>query len=267
MIDQGTYNNLLTTLQTVQAEDQVDIKIPTQSTTGTFKRLTVNQQKKILRSAVDMKLPELKFLLEVNNILTSNLVTECELYVTDRVPVMLQLRAATLGPSLKISTDSEPVTIDLNTHLTKTKRSKLPVKLFKKTISSGSFKVDCEVPTLDLDTKISQDCITAISGKLKTEEDLAESVGEVFVYEVVKYIQSIKFSDTEDKDHTINFTQLNTRQRISVFEKLPMAISALISKYITDVKDFENKFLAVPATREDAETINIDFSPSLFSVE
>jgi hypothetical protein len=209
--------------------------------------------------------------MQINTILIDNQVTSETLHTTDRVPALLELRVATLGSTLVENANSSSSSLDIHSHTKSFKRKKLSSKLFTHTINQGNFTIACEVPTLELDNRINNDCIRAISDKLQSEEGLTESVGEVFVFEIIKYISSVTFNDTEGESHNIIFSQLNTRQKINVFERLPMMVSVGVSDYITKIREFENKFLQIKAKSDDTsaepEVIDIDFSPGLFNVE
>ena len=268
---QGTeYKDLLSVLEDIQDKNTVEIKVPTTGTKCIFKKISVNQQKNILKSAVDMSLPELQFLLQINKILTENQVTDIPLHITDRMAAIIELRVATLGGKIDSSITSSSEDVDITSHIKSFKKIKLPASQLKHTFKHEDFTVTCQVPTLDEDTEINLACLKEIHGSLKTEEGLKESIGEVFVYEIIKYIKTVSFTDSEETPVNIPFDTLSYKQRITIFEKLPMGISMKLSKYITSLRDFDDKFLKIPvddgSSKEDT-TVDIDFTAGFFSLE
>jgi hypothetical protein len=267
MAQNTEYTNLLSALEKHQESDTVDVMIPTTGTRGTFKKINVTQQKGVLKTAIDPHLPELLFVIQVNTILQDNQVTDTELCVTDRVSALLQLRSATLGSKLTSDSTSSSESLDITNHIKKFKKVKLPVRLQSSIIKHDVFNVECNIPTLQTDTEINRACLKIIQDKVKTEDGIKDSVGDIFVYEVIKYIKSISFIDQE-QDQKIPFDTLSVQQRISVFEKLPMGVTAKISKYITSIRDFDDNFLNVStASGEKDDTISIEFNAGLFSLE
>jgi hypothetical protein len=273
MSENTEYRDILSALDDAQTKNTTEIKATTTGSKCTFKKITVNQQKNILKSAVDVNLPELQFLLQVNNILQENQVTDIPLYVTDRTPVMLALRYATLGgevSSANTNIDNETPSIDITNHIKTFSKRKIKTSLAKHTFTTEGFKIDCEVPSLIKDTEINLACLKAIKGKLKTEEGLKDSVGEVFVYEIIKYIDTISISG-EEEPLIVPFGTLPINHKISIFEKLPMSVSILLSKYITRLREHDNNFLMIPpgsiGLDDTKEDIELSFSAGFFSLE
>jgi hypothetical protein len=267
MAKQTDYANLLSALDDHQRADTVSISCPSVKSKSTFKKINVPQQKGILKAAMDPSLPELLFIIQANEILQNNQVTDTTLHVVDRVSALLQLRCATLGNKLASDATSAGEQIDITDHLKKVQKIKIPSQLQSGTFSHDEFKADCYIPTLEEDTAINKACLRIIQDKVKTEDGLKDSVGDIYVYEVVKYIKNISYT-SEEQEQIIPFDTLSVKQKISIFEKLPMGLTVDISKYITSLRKFEDQILNIPGPSGDEDdTIIIDFNASLFSLE
>jgi hypothetical protein len=102
--------------------------------------------------------------------------------------------------------------------------------------------VECVAPSLKKDI-ILNDTFTARVGT-DTNVDLTKTIGDVYVFELVKYIKSVTLASTET-NIKIDFDEENLtgEQMLQVFESLPMDICNKMVDHIEKIKSIENQQL------------------------
>ena len=106
---------------------------------------------------------------------------------------------------------------------------------------------------------------TFFGGQKGDEQDIViTTIGEIFVYELVKYISKIRFA-VEGQDQTeVDFKTLPPKQMVELFETLPMSISQLLINKVNEFKEFESNFTT--AMSSDGE-VDIPIDVTLFASE
>lgn len=205
--------------------------------------LTFKQQKELMGTVAEGTIGVLKFQKYLNNILEQN--TGVDLSIIDKIPVILKLRAESIGYDIKI--DDAVVNIEKNI------KESLKIKQPKSKIISDKIEIVLNIPSLKEENKIISHAVEHLK---KDEKDVGKSLVGIFSYEILKYIESVKFGENE-----LKFTDLSVKDRLEVVENLPLKINKQIVSYIEKIKNMENECLKVDI---DGETKYIDIDVSFF---
>lgn len=205
--------------------------------------LTFKQQKDLISTIADGSVGSLKFIKIVNDIILTN-TGDDNVRVSDKLPIILKLRIDSIGKIYKFD-DHE---VDLEEVLKKAEFLKLTtVKTLGDVVS-----VDLESPTLAQENKVIQTTVDIV--KKDGEDELGRSIGNIYTYEIVKWIKSVKLGDT-----TINFQDIPIKDRYKIVDKLPLSINKDIILFIQDIKAKESEVLTVTVDNVE-KTIDIDVS-------
>jgi hypothetical protein len=227
-------------LKQVNDASTIKVKVPSTSKSATFKKFNVAQQKKLLRSAFNGIQGSIESLNIFNSIIKDNCEEDINFLLCDRAPILLELRKASSGNSFQINDKSYNLT-ELKTFDTKDLN-------LTTTIEESGIEVKCEVPSLEVDTKINLKIITELD-KLSETQQNKQSVELVLTYEIVKYITSIKLDEV-----SLDFHSLNIYDRVKIVDELPLSLNNSIIDYISSIKKVEDACL----TFDDDATVEID---------
>lgn len=252
----NSVSNILSQLDTLNKESGINVYIPSLKKEIKFKNLNLKQQKELLKSSVDETLTKLAFITTFYKIIEENIlnaVNVSTLFTFDRNVIALALRAHGLSDQYK--TDNGQV--DIKSLLSSSATIDIPDSTLSRTVNADcGIKVELKAAQLGIDREISA---TAIS-KLKSapERDIKNLVGELFVHEIIKFIQSVTFT-SDGVEQTVIFADLKIDDKIAIVEKLPSTITSEILEFIKNYRDLENKFTTV-------DGISVEIDGSFFSV-
>jgi hypothetical protein len=155
-----------------------------------------------------------------------------------------------------IEIDEKKHEVDLKSHVETFKDIKVNKKLLNRTVSLNKFKIHCKIPTIQYDTSINKSVKTRLEAK--KEDSLLGSMGEIFIYELIKFIEGIDTGTT-----SIEFKELTFDQRVQVCEMIPLELSNKIIAYINQVKAIEQKYTKYKNIEGD--DIELPLSVTLFA--
>ncbi len=227
-------------LKQVNDTSIVTVKVPSTSKKVAFKKFNVTQQKKLLRSAFDGIKGSIESLNIFNNIIKDNCEEDINFLQCDRTPILLELRKASSGNSFLI--DNKPY------DLTELKPFDIKALNLTTTIEDSGIEVKCEVPTLEVDTKINSKIITEL-GKLSETQQNKQSIELVLIYEIVKYINTIKLEEV-----SLDFKNISIYDRVKIVEELPLSLNNSIMDYMASIKKADDECL----TFDDDVVLEID---------
>jgi hypothetical protein len=271
----SNYKDLLKELGRVNTENTISVFIPSVGKSHKFKALTVKQQKELIKSAADPTLMNLQFNIVTNNIIKENSIDDVDFKLHDKVLVLIALRAQTVS-SMYSATEpesGETLSIDLLRHLKQVKAdNKFDKKTASFTVTIDNIVVECTAPTLQTDTEVSRDCLRSIKNADKsvqiediTQFTVIETVGDIYAYEIIKYIDTITINPDDDDTRTVvDFSDINTTQKISVLEAMPMSFSQKFISYIAPYKEFDERNVTI---EDNSGTYIITIDPSFFATD
>jgi hypothetical protein len=241
-------NDLLKQLDNINQQALIDIYIPTLKRTVKFKNLTLKQQKNLLKSAIDESLTKLSFNSNIYSIIKENNTESIDinaLTTIDRSVISLTLRA--VGIDKTYHTDEKEINLDEvianapNIELTN----------LEHTFTSDNITIELTAPQLKTDFELSNYSLN----KLKQQNvDLKSVIGELFIYELLKFVKLVTIKGGEDNTEVI-FNTIRIEDRIAIAEKFSSNITNIILDFIKAYRILENKFCKIGDT-----TIDIDGS-------
>ena len=248
------YTELIDILQEVNEKDVIPVYVPSLQRSVDFKPITVQQQKGIISTSLESSLNTMAF-----NIITNDLIKECcledniTIHTFDKPSILVSLRGYMLGYNIVGQNQTgEDVEVNIEDHCKKFSTHKLPKTLLNsKTIKHGDIQINFKPPLLDVDSAVNKKARGVID-KLLKDRDISNSIGEVIVYELVKYISGISINGK-----VLEFDYKDTLQLAKVVEQLPLKVSKLIITEVEKIKKYEDKFGTIQVGKEKV-TIVVD---------
>jgi len=100
-----------------------------------------------------------------------------------------------------------------------------------------NLKIHLEVPTLSHETTLLSNC----EQHLETESStLKNDVGQLYIYEIVKYIKSVEIDD-----EIIDMGEIRISERIKLLESLPLVAYKQIAKFMDEIETYQNDILTI----------------------
>tara|TARA_R100001015_G_C4633218_1_gene197867 strand:+ start:840 stop:1568 length:729 start_codon:yes stop_codon:yes gene_type:complete len=216
-------------------ENTIEVYLPSLKKKVSTKPLNLKQQKDLISSVLDGLKGTLDFSRTLNKIIIQNSgISDLKIY--DKIPFIVTMRKNALG--------NKTSTVNLDKVIENFK--KVPFKLKDEAlVKFDNLKLTLKVPTLREENSILTKCEQDIS----TEQDqLKDGVGKLYIYELLKYIQSVQVDDD-----IIDLSDVKISERVKLVEKLPLSVYTEVSSFIEDINKYNSDLLTV-----DEEEISID---------
>jgi len=216
-------------------ENTIEVYLPSLKKKVSTKPLNLKQQKDLISSVLDGLKGTLDFSRTLNKIIIQNSgISDLKIY--DKIPFIVTMRKNALG--------NKTSTVNLDKVIENFK--KIPFKLKDEAlVKFDNLKLTLKVPTLREENSILTKCEQDIS----TEQDqLKDGVGKLYIYELLKYIQSVQVDDD-----IIDLSDVKISERVKLVEKLPLSVYTEVSSFIEDINKYNSDLLTV-----DEEEISID---------
>jgi len=216
--------------------------------------LTIKQQKNIIKTALDVVLSPITFSLTTSEIIKENLQPKANLSILDKPIVLIALRVNSLGTDY--TTDGEDkLTVNLSEVLNK-RDSINPLDLAE-TLTFDNLEITTKVPSLEEDYRVNLECKKVLeSRKSADSEKVKDLIGEVYIYEIIKFIDNIKIA-ADGKTDEVKFNILSINQKVETVESLPMAVTTKLIESIAKIRKVESEPLKILVGDKEV-TINLD---------
>jgi len=224
--------SLLEKIKSANDKNTLKCYVPSINAQVESKQLSVKQQKDIIRSAMDGSASGVTFSIAINNIIQSNIVNSNSLSVADRPSILIAIRAKALGTSAK---STEGVILDFTENLTKTIENYPNID----NINYEGISVNVNIPTIARDQEVNLAILPNLKEYSKQNE-VGETISNIWVYEIAKFITMISFDDLHIDTNTISIKDL-----IKVVESFPTNLNNLIIDYIKTCRIIEDVYLTV----------------------
>jgi len=218
-----------------------------------LKSLTVDQQSLILDSISDISLLQtnpiyliIKFNTNFNNIIKQNLENEVydKMTSVDRTNIIISFRK-----EINEEMEQDDEIINLSKILERNKN--INVIDFNETVEKDGFKFKVSVPTLNKDTMVNK----ILSKKFKDNPSNNNLVSDIYLYEILKFVDSIQFEDDAEVEIKKDFKNLKLLKQINLSTLSP------VIKFIEKVRDYEEEFITIPNSEE-----KLLLTPDLFVI-
>jgi hypothetical protein len=244
--------NILSRLNEINQSNLVTVYVPSADKEMTFKPLSVKQQKDLIKSGLDGALAGLTISNVISQIILDNTTEKYEFSVIDKVPIILALRMQSFGPDVKIKEDDKEIEFDLSKILSNNLKF---TNTQKTTVSLGESGVKIELEMLSLQDDITINNFQLDKLRKNKQDELSDTVGSLFVYEILKFISKLTVNVDE-----IDMKTIPLKDRLTIVENIPAVLNNQILEYIQTFRKDEMNFITV-----DGNTLPID--ARLFSKE
>jgi hypothetical protein len=246
-------SDVLKQLETISIESGIDVFIPSLQKTVKFKALNLKQQKGLLTSSIDESLTKLSFNSYFYNIIKDNILDTLDtnqLLTIDRSIIALNLRTKALESTALI----QDKTIDLNKVVDNVPNVQIKNYPLESVIVDNNITVKVKAPSLGVDNDLNGFALS----KKNQDSDFKVVIGELFVYELTKFITDININAGETPT-VISFASTKVSDRIAIVEKLPSSVVNKVLDFIKNYRNLETLYLKV-------DDVTIDIDGSFFTV-
>ncbi len=252
---QGTIDDLIKIINKTRETFNYEIFIPSLQKKVMFREINTAQQKRLVKAIIDSPAYNTEFIFALQQIIKENCVDNSininELTIYDKMIISLIMRSVSIGDiitmTLKSAKEDKTFTRELKLKELVEKVVN-EIKIESTTIADdlNMFTVDCSLPTIGEEYEMeSQLHKNNKNVEINTDNELRETIGSVFINEIVKYIKNITIKNKENDELTIiDLKQLDFKNRIKVIESLPSKLINKIIDYIGLInKEFEKILL------------------------
>jgi len=208
----------------------IEVFVPSLKKKVPTKPLNLKQQKDLISSALDGLKGTLDFNRTLNKIIIENSGLS-DLKIYDKLPFIVALRKHALGNKVG--------KIELQGVLNNIKNIPLNVKN-ESTIKQDTLKLTLKIPTLREENMLLNKC----EQEINTEQELLkEGIGKLYIYEILKHIDTIQVDDD-----VIDLDDIRIHERVKLVEKLPLSVYSKISDFIETINKYNTDILTVDET-------------------
>lgn len=232
-------NDILSKLNEINLEDVVRVFVPSLQREVSFKPLSLQQQKEILKAGISSELFNiLEFNAIFNSIIEQNSLERITFKVIDRSVIAIAFRN---------KFTSQPLDLDekkIDTKILEERKINFSIDAFNDiVVEEGLLKIKACAPQLGFDQAITKLQLAKIK---KTENiDVATFISEMYVYEILKYIKSIHIGEL-DQDLTL----LSIEDRMKIIEQIPASLITKLNNIISkQFKTPEDEYLTIDGTK------------------
>ncbi len=241
---ENTTQAFLSKLQELK-EKTVKVDVVSQGKSVDAFPLSFKQQKLLISTIADGTISSLKFQKYINDIIIENVKHE-QLYVVDKLPIVVALRIDSIGDILKTKNGEgslNEVSVRLKSH-----------SYDMSTVIKGDVTVNLKVPTIAYESVIIQGVIDIL--KKSGEKEIGKNIGSIYTYEIVKYIESVKFGEDE-----LKFSDISIKDRANIIDNLPVSVNKDIIAFIQNIKKTESDELYITV---EGEKLQFDVDVTFF---
>lgn len=239
-------NSILSKLKDYNNTNLVSVYVPSANKKMEFRPLSVKQQKDLIKSGLDGTLGGVVISNTIGQIILDNSVSKHNFLVTDKIPILLALRKQAFGNTFTLKEDETETKFDLDLILNKELKF---TNAFQVEIKLNDTTVVAHVDVIDIENDIKINDFQLEKLKKNKDGELSDTLGSLFIYEIVKFITKI-IIDSEELD----LCALPIKDRLTVIESIPVTLNNNILEYIQkfrkeelDYSTIDGKILPIDA--------------------
>lgn len=247
------FNQTLDFLATLSKE--YSIFVPSLNRQLKFKGLTTKQQKDVVKSVLDRNAAGITFANLLCDIITESSVEQnINFLLVDRFYIIAALRSLSLSPILKVKDETIDISFINQVNIP------VPQVLRTRIVEDGPLAVHLAIPNFKKEILVNNESKKVTQNAEDKDEITKEIIGELYIHELVKYIDKVMFKNGE-APVDIDFNDINITQKKQIVEKLPLTTNTAIISYINEVKQFESKYFI-----KDGKAIDLNIDATFFTV-
>lgn len=219
--------SFLNELKQLNEKDCFSVYVPSVDRKVKFKALSVKQHKDIVKAMLSGMEGNITTTKIFNDIIKDNSCEQLEFKYYDKNKILVDIRQQCVGNKVQIN-DVDYLLTDLPSF-----------KLVTKPEAEFTYKgitVTVDVPTLDVDSAITEKSVIDIAKFTSDDKKVGESINVLLTYEIMKFIQTITI-----EGNVLTFSELGTYDKKNIIENLPLKLNNDILEYITDYKELEQE--------------------------
>jgi hypothetical protein len=229
--------SILSKLNELNNSNLISVYVPSAKKAMQFKPLSVKQQKDLIKSGLDGALAGITISNIIGEIILDNAVDKYDFLVTDKLPILLALRKQSFGSSFILKDGDEETEFDLDVILKNQLDYSFDTQVEIK-LANSEVVAHVDVIKIQDDIKINQYQIEKL--RKNKEEALSETVGSMFIYEIIKFITKILIGND-----TLDLTTLSIKDRLTVIESVPVTLNNSILEYIQQFRKEEAEYVTI----------------------
>jgi len=245
--------NILSKLNEINNANLVSVYVPSAAKEVSFKPISVKQQRDLIKSGLDGTLSGITISNIINQIILDNSVEDLEFLVTDKYPIILALRRQSFGSVVNLKQEDKEQIFDLDVILSDKLIYDYPTEV-QIPLGGTSLKAYLKIVSLANDIKINN--IQLEKTRKNKNEEISDTVGSLFVYEIVKFVSKIEI----EEDNIVDMSNIPIKDRLTIIENLPATLNNEILNYIQKFRKHESEYITI-----NGEVLSID--ARLFSKE
>jgi len=234
--------SFLDDLKLLNEKDCFDVYVPSIEKKISFKALSVKQHKDVVKTVMNGVEGSILVTKIFNDIVKENSLQFIDFKLYDRNKILVDMRRQSVGSNVTIN-DTVYTLDDLPEYKFTFNNSK--------EFTYKGIKIQAQIPTLELDSKITEKSVVEITRLTNDDKKVGSSINILLIYELMKFIQTVQI-----EDNIINFNELGTYDKKNIIENLPLKLNNDILEYITAYKEYEQELF----TYSDGAKLNIDVS-------
>jgi len=262
-------NNTLDLINRANEVFCYEVWVPSLRKNVMFREINTSQQKRLIKSIIDSPIYNTEFIYILKQIIDENCadktVSTDNLTIIDKQVIAMAMRSVSISDIVEFQipvSEGKNVqrAISISKVLGEIKDKMLVIDPIKLVDEKNVFTLECSIPTIkteyDLEKEQRENII--IDRSPQTPEQLRETVGNMFIDELVKYVNIVTIR-INDIDNKINFGDLKFSDRIKLMEKLPIRLVEKLLEYCNKVKEEVDKVVIfkfeVDVDKDKKETI------------
>jgi len=248
-------NQLKTVLNLLNELDRsinFEVYIPSLQKNISFKQLTTEQLKRILKTIIDVPLYNTEFILTINSIIKENCLAQDldvnNLTVLDKQIILFKTRIESVSSSYTFNINDEQFEVSLSEKLTNFLNKQINFE--PETFTNNSYSVICTLPTLLTEDNLEKELHKNVTFSINTPEELRNAIGETFINEITKFINTIIINTTP-----FDLSAYSFKDRVKVIEKLPISLIGDVIKYIEKYRNYVKELYSFEITTNNGVTV------------
>jgi len=230
-------SSILSKLNDLNNSNLITVYVPSAKKEMKFRPLSVKQQKDLIKSGLDGALAGITISNIIGEIIIDNSVEKYDFLVTDKLPILLALRKQSFGSIFILKEDEKDTEFNLDDILEKSLNYSFDTQVEIK-LANTDVIAHVDVIKIQDDIKINQYQLDKL--RKNKEEAISETVGSMFIYEIIKFVTKILIGNEE-----LDLTTLPIKDRLTIIESVPVTLNNSILEYIQQFRKEEAEYVTV----------------------
>lgn len=265
MTQDPQFNQILDSLKQKNESRTLDIWIPSLKRGVSFKHLTLEQQKILIKSSVRENLLKLDFSRNIYDILKTN-ITDSEvdvdkLNIVDLISIGLAYRSTDISNEYGFYIEDTLYPVDLNELCKKVRTTDYGDMFEPRTIMSDGYHVTVQIPYIRVDKQMNDNLFEKYQDVPDDPELLRDVLADVYIHEAAKYITRVDVVEPGDNPDVepleIDFSNFTAEQRLEAINQIPLTVLNKLVDVSDKVQNIESALLDVEVG-DDVATIQLN---------